>query len=508
MENLQAINPVTGEVIDKFQRSQPEEVTKAVINSRRSFENWKKLSIDQRMNYLRAIRKNILDHLDEYATIISKDTGKVLTESLMSDILPTLEFIRYYEKNTEKFLKPKKRDTPLSFQGGKSYITYQPLGVIGIISPWNFPLQLAMIPIITALAAGNTVVIKPSNETPTIGALIERIMIEAGLPQGVVQVVQGGREVGAALIEAKPNKIFFTGSVSTGKKIMEQASKHLIPVELELGGKDPMVVLEDANIDRAVEGALYGGFANAGQVCISVERLYLQESIAQEFIKKLKYRVKELNIGSGKSSDIGAMTTADQIEHVQKQIDLAVKMGAKLETPVKIENNYFHPVILTGVTHDMEIMTEETFGPVLPIMTFNTPEEGIQLANDSEYGLNASIWSKDIKLAERLVKELITGNVMINDVLKNVGNPDLPFGGVKHSGIGKYHGPEGLYSFSLETSVMVNKGKANKEVNWFPYSESKYNGLKELLKALNEDKNILKKGGTLLKIGKKLKEMD
>ena len=508
MENLQAINPVTGEVIEEYQRSHPEEVTKAVVNSRRSFENWKKISIDQRTDYLKAIRNNIMDHLDEYATIISKDTGKVLTESLMSDILPTLEFIRYYEKNTANFLKPKKRDTPLAFQGGKSYITYQPLGVIGIVSPWNYPFQLSMIPIITALAAGNTVVIKASNETPTIGALIERIMIEAGLPQGVVQVVQGGRDVVAALIEAKPNKFFFTGSVSTGKKIMEQASKHLIPVELELGGKDPMIVLKDANIDRAVEGALYGGFANAGQVCISVERLYLQESIAEEFVNKLKHRIKELNIGTGKNNDIGAMTTPDQIEHVQKQIDLAVKMGAKLETPVKIENSYFHPVILTEVTHNMEIMTEETFGPVLPIMTFKTPEEAIHLANDSKYGLNASIWSKDTKLGEKLAKELITGNVMINDVLRNVGNPDLPFGGAKHSGIGKYHGPEGLYSFSLETSVMVNKGKGDKEVNWFPYSERKYDGLTELLKTLNEDKNILKKGGALLKIGKKLKEMD
>ncbi len=508
METLQAINPVTGDVIDEFQRSHPEEVTKAVMNSRRSFENWKKISVLKRMEYLKAIRFNIMDNLDDYAAIISEDTGKVLTESLMSDILPTLDFIRYYEKNTEEFLKSKKRDTPLTFQGGKSYITYQPLGVIGIIAPWNFPFQLSMIPVITALAAGNTVVVKPSNETPSIGALIERIMIEAGLPQGVVEVVQGGRDVVSALIEAKPDKIFFTGSVSTGKKIMEQASKHLIPVELELGGKDPMIVLEDANIGRAVEGALYGGLANTGQVCISVERLYVQEAIVDEFLIKLKNRVKQLNVGSGKSDDIGAMTTPDQVLHVQKQIDNAIKMGARLETPLLIEKNFIHPVILTKVTHDMEIMTEETFGPVLPVMTFKTLEEGIRLANDSDYGLNASIWTQDVKLGENIANELVTGNVMINDVLKNVGNPDLPFGGTKHSGIGKYHGPEGLYSFSLATSVMVNKGKNPKEVNWFPYSEEKYDGLKELLKTLNEDKNIMKKGRDLLKIGKKLKGMD
>ena len=508
MEILQAINPVTRDVIEEYQRSHPEEVTKAVVKSRRSFENWKKISVLKRMEYLKAIRFNIMDNLDEYAAIISEDTGKVLTESLMSDILPTLDFIRYYEKNTEEFLKSKKRDTPLTFQGGKSYITYQPLGVIGIIAPWNFPFQLSMIPVITALAAGNTIVIKPSNETPTIGALIERIMIESELPQGVVQVLQGGREVVSALIEAKPNKIFFTGSVSTGKKIMEQASKYLIPVELELGGKDPMIVLNDANIDRAVEGAIYGGFANAGQVCISVERLYLQEGIADEFLNKLKNRVKKLNIGTQINDDIGAMTTTDQILQVQKQIESAIKKGARLETPLLIEKNLFHPVILTEVTHDMEIMTEETFGPVLPVMTFKTLEEGIRLANDSDYGLNASIWTKDITLGKKIASELVTGNVMINDVLKNAGNPDLPFGGTKYSGIGKYHGREGLYSFSLETSVMVNKGKKPKEVNWFPYSEKKYDGLIELLKTLNEDKNILKKGGDLLKIGKKLKEMD
>ncbi|NBG89292.1 aldehyde dehydrogenase family protein [Isachenkonia alkalipeptolytica] len=508
MDTLQAINPSTGEIVGEYQRSNPVEVKKVVEDSQRSFENWKQVSIKKRMTYLKKIRKNIMDHLDEYANIISKDTGKVLTESLMSDILPTLEFLRYYEKNTEDFLKPKNRDTPLTFQGGESYITYKPLGVIGIISPWNFPFQLSMVPIITALAAGNTVVIKPSNVTPTIGALIDRIMIESGLPQGVVQVVQGGREVGAALIEAKPNKIFFTGSVATGKKIMEQASKHLIPVELELGGKDPMLVLKDANIDRAVEGALYGGFVNSGQVCISVERLYLQEEIAEEFMEKLKIRVKQLNIGSSKEDDIGAMTSVDQIVHVQKQIEDAVKMGAILETPVKIEKNFFYPVVLTGVNHEMEIMQEETFGPVLPIMTFKTQEEGVALANDSQYGLNASIWTKDRKNGEKIAGELITGNVMINDVVRNVVNPDLPFGGVKDSGIGKYHGPEGLYSFSLETSVMVNKGKDDREINWFPYSEKKYRGLTELLKSLNTDKNLLKKGGELLRVSKKLKKMD
>ena len=508
METLQAINPVTGDVIDEFQRSHPEEVTKAVINSRRSFENWSTLSVEIRVKYLKAIRSNIMSNLDEYALIISKDTGKVLTESLMSDILPTLDFIRYYEKNTEKFLKSKKRNTPLSFQGGKSFITYQPLGVIGIIAPWNFPFQLSMIPVITALAAGNTVVIKPSNETPTIGALIERIIIESGLPEGVVQVVQGGREVVSALIDAKPNKIFFTGSVATGRKIMEQASKHLIPVELELGGKDPMIVLEDANIDRAVEGALYGAFANSGQVCVSVERLYLQENIAEEFIRKLTERVKQLNIGSGKNNDIGAMTTSDQIEHVKNQINAAVKMGAKLITPLKIENNFIHPVVLSNVNHQMEIMTEETFGPVLPIMTFDRIEEALRLANDSDYGLNASIWTKDTARGEKIATKLVTGNVMLNDVLRNVGNPDLPYGGYKDSGVGKYHGPEGLYSFSRETSVMVNKGKSNREANWFPYSTKKYEGLTELLKTLNEDKSLLRKGGALLKIAKKLKEID
>lgn len=508
MDLLRAVNPATGKLIEEYQRTSPLDVEKAVEDSRRSFENWKEISIKQRVAYLEKIRNNIMEHLDEYAKIIADDTGKVLTESLMSDILPTVEFIRYYEKNTEKFLKPHKRDTPLTFQGGKSYVSYQPLGVIGIISPWNYPLQLSMIPIITALAAGNTVVIKPSNTTPTIGALIERIIIEAELPQGVVQVVQGGREAGAALINAKPDKIFFTGSVSTGKKIMEQASKHLIPVELELGGKDPMIVLEDANIDRAVEGALYGAFSNAGQVCISVERLYLDENIAETFLQKLLYRVNQLNIGSGKENDIGAMTSPEQITHVQNQIENAVQKGAKLETPLRVEENFFYPVILTEVNHEMEIMTEETFGPVLPVMTFNTTEEGIRLANDSKYGLNASVWTKDTKLGEKVAKELITGNVMINDVLRNVGNPDLPFGGTKQSGMGKYHGPEGLYSFSLEKSIMINNGKDAREINWFPYSEAKYNGLKKLLKVLHGDQNLLKKGRSLLKLAKELKKLE
>jgi acyl-CoA reductase-like NAD-dependent aldehyde dehydrogenase len=349
-----------------------------------------------------------------------------------------------------------------------------------------------MVPLVTALAAGNTVILKPSEITPTIGELVHFLCKESGLPEDVVQVVQGGGEVGRRLIKAGPDKIFFTGSVETGKKVMRAASEELIPLALELGGKDPMIVFSDAHFDRAVQGALYGAFSNAGQTCISVERCYVQESIYQRFVEALSREVQKLRVGSGIESDFGPIISPHQIPVIEDQIEDALNKGARVITNGKRQGSFMQPVILVDVDHSMKVMKEETFGPVLPIMPFTSEDGVIRLANDSIYGLGASIWTSDLEKGERVARQLMTGNCAINDVIRNVANPHLPYGGVKKSGIGRYHGPEGLGSFSIQTSIMVNKGKRKREVNWFPYSRKMYD-LVRLMMCLRYQKGLRKK---------------
>ncbi len=503
---LTNINPATQEVIAEYNIASDKEIKDKMSLAKKCFNENKDKKITSRLDYLQKIRAVITSDFSNIVKDIVADTAKVDVEALMTDILPTLDLIKYYEKNAASILKRDKRKTPLFLFNNKSYLEYMPLGVVLIIAPWNFPLQLALVPAITALAAGNTVVIKPSEVTPLVGEIIKEIVKKAQLPEGMLQIVQGGGEVGQKLIAQQPDKIFFTGSVATGKKIMGQAAKNLIPVELELGGKDAMIVCEDCNFERAVEAAVYGAFANTGQLCVSVERLYVAEEIYQKFVEAVVERTKELRVGSGKDSDLGAMTYSGQIDIIKKQLVDAQDKGAKVLTEIKEEGQFFHPVVLTDVSHKMKVMTEESFGPLLPIMPVKDISQAIEYANDSPYGLNASVWSGNQAQAEDIAQQLETGNVYINDVVKNIGNPHLPFGGVKDSGIGRYHGPEGLYSFSNLKSVMINKNKA-KELNWFPYSEKLYDLLAEIIKINYGTESIFKKIKRLVKILKPIKDM-
>jgi acyl-CoA reductase-like NAD-dependent aldehyde dehydrogenase len=344
-----------------------------------------------------------------------------------------------------------------------------------VISPWNFPFQLSLAPVISALVAGNSVILKPSEITPLVGKCIETIFKDIGFPDHVVQVAHGGKELGASLVQEKPDYIFFTGSVATGKKIQEEAARHLIPTTLELGGKDPMIVCADAHIERAVHAALWGGLTNSGQVCMSVERIYVQKEIAEKFTTRLVEEAKKIKRGFSAEDDFGSMTFQGQVELVKDHLQDALQKGATvlLGSDHIGQDMHLEPMILTDVNHTMKVMKEETFGPILPIQTFNTIEEAIELANDSEYGLNASVWSSNLAKAREITSQLISGNVVINDVLVSVGNHFLPFGGVKHSGIGRYHGDVGLQTFCHQTSVMIDSGKKKKEVNWYPY-QGKY----------------------------------
>ncbi|MFU2015504.1 aldehyde dehydrogenase family protein [Peribacillus butanolivorans] len=472
-------SPATGEKIAELDETPLESIPHLYTKSRQAFQTWSKLPIKERLQYLKCLRLLMVKKMDEIAEVISKDTGKVKIEALVADIMPTIDAIKHIEKHAVKALSRQKVSTPLMLIGKKSYIDYMPRGTVLVISPWNYPLQLAMVPILNALAGGNTVIAKPSEVTPLVGMCIDNLFHEAGFPEGTVQFAHGGKDLGASLTEQKPDYIFFTGSVRTGKIIGEVAAKQLIPSTLELGGKDPMIVLRDANLERAVNGALWGAFTNSGQVCMSVERIYVERPVYKEFLSLLKEKANSLKQGTRLSDDIGSMTFPAQIDIVAGHLEDALNKGAILESGTspndwKTGQTYFiPPTILSNVNHSMKVMKEETFGPVLPVVPFDTEEEVVRLANDTEYGLNSSVWTMDTVKANRVASQLVTGAVTINDVLITVANHHLPFGGTKQSGIGRYHGEQGMRIFCHEKAIMIDNGKKSSEIQWYPY-EGKY----------------------------------
>jgi acyl-CoA reductase-like NAD-dependent aldehyde dehydrogenase len=479
--------PVSGDKLGQFPITDQAGVNEAVARARAAFPAWKALSVEARLGYLERLRGIILERGEAYAARISQDTGKPLVDSLMTELMSIPLFIEYYGKTAAKVLSRKKVKTPILFPGKQSYVEHFPMGVIAVIAPWNFPFQLAMVPMISALIAGNTVVLKPSEVTPLTGELIAEIFEEACLPRGVVEVVHGDGSTGAALTMADVDKIFFTGSVATGRKVMAAAAQKPIPVELELGGKDAMIVCADANLERAARAAVWGGFLNCGQMCVSVERLFVVDSVYDEFVALVKAEIARMKIGGpAEDADMGPMTFPHQIAMVERHIDDAREKGASIATGGKRmdkEGQFFEPTLVLDVTPEMEIYREETFGPVLPVVRVRDEEQALALANDHQYGLTGSVWTKDIKRGLELASRLECGHANVNDLVVSVGNPMLPFGGVKNSGFGRYHGPEGLLSFTHQKAIMVDRGWLNSEPFWFPY-RGKYPHMLEAFEGL------------------------
>lgn len=449
---------------------------KEIQIARQAADQLRQTSVKERILKIKFLKKIILDKREAIIDRIQKDTGKSRSDALISEIFSILDHLTFLEKNGEKMLKDKKVSTPIALMGKKSRIYFEPMGVILIISPWNYPFYQAIVPITVAFLAGNSVIYKPSEHTPLEG-LVEELLLEATFNSDWVQIIYGDGKTGASLIDQHPDKIFFTGSERTGKKIMEQASKYLIPVELELGGKDPMVVFEDANITRAVAGAVWGGLTNLGQSCTSVERIYVQKSIYEGFKKELVKQVKAIKQETDLDgdADVGAMTTDFQNEIVKKQLeDARNKKAEVISNSYDSESKLLPPTIIDNVSEGMECMKDETFGPLLPLLPFSTEEEAISLANNSPYGLSASVWSKDLKRADRVARAINTGNVSINNVMLTEGNPALPFGGIKNSGFGRYKGEMGLHSFCNVKSILIDKDSSKIESNWYPYTRKKY----------------------------------
>ncbi|HMG43228.1 MAG TPA: aldehyde dehydrogenase family protein [Acidimicrobiales bacterium] len=465
-------DPRTGELIAEVPEHSAEEVQAAVERARSAFATWSRLTWDQRLDHVLAVRDLLLDRVDEVVEVICKETGKLEGEAVLAEVTATCELIEFYRKHGAKALRPARVPTGAMLPHKKAWRVFEPMGVVGVISPWNYPLTLAMTPTVTAVLAGNAVVLKPSEVTPLVGLEVGRLFAEAGAHPDLVQVVTGRGPTGDALVRAGVQKVAFTGSVRTGKLVMKAAADTLTPVLLELGGKDPMIVCDDANLERAANGAVWGAFTNSGQTCIAVERVYVQERVYDRFVDLVVDKTKALRQGVGAGNDIGSMTFAPQVDIVSRHVDDALAKGARVLTggqrvPDKA-GLWYEPTVLVDVDHEMDVMREETFGPVLPIMAVADDDEAIRLANDSPYGLNSSVWSADGDRAEVLAGRVEAGNVCINDCLVNYGVGGLPFGGVKDSGIGRVHGVEGLQAFSNVKSVLASRVALKREPYWYP----------------------------------------
>ena len=482
MTTLPAISPIDGRLLGEYPVTDAETIVRQLAAARTAATTWATLTVEQRLNRLAPLAELILADADAIVDCVHWATGKTATEALLGEIYPVLDLLAYYRKHAATILAGYDVLTsPWLFPGATAQVERRPFGVAAIISPWNYPFQLALAPLLTALIAGNAVILKPSELALPVGTLIGDFIARLDLPEGLVQTVVGGAEAGEALIDAGPDLVFFTGGLQAGKAVMRRAAQHPIPVLLELGGKDAMMVFADADLRRAANAALYGGFCNSGQVCISVERLYVQRDCHDRFVQALLDGLSKLEVGAGEDADLGAMTSDRQIAVVRAHYDDALAQGAIASGPLHIDGRFVGPVVLWNVHHGMRVMREETFGPLLPVMAFDDEVEALQLANDSEFGLNASVWSLDIAKAERIARQLQTGNWAVNEVIKNAGHPGLPFGGVKRSGFGRYHGGEGLLSFSYSQSGLTSRARAPAEANWFPYSARSYRNLQGYL---------------------------
>ena len=470
-------DPATGEEVGRAPLTLPEEVARAVGRARSSQAAWAATSFRARGRIILRARKIILGELDEIALLISRETGKPIAEAIAMEMAPGLDLMQYFARKTESLLQRERINVGLyGWMGRTSYLVHKPIGVVGIISPWNFPWATPLAEVVMGLMAGNAVVLKPSELTPLTALKIKEVLEQAGLPDELLQVVTGDGSTGAALIGAGVNKIMFTGSVATGRRVAEAAANYLIPVVLELGGKDPMIVLEDAHIENAARGAVWGAFANCGQSCAAVERCYVNETVLQKFTDAVVAETKRLQQSGDKQSDLGPMSSEQQLRVVERHVYEATAQGALALTGGERTSDaagpFFPPTVLINVNQEMNVMREETFGPVLPIMKFKTDDEAIRLANDSLYGLTASIWTNDLARGKRIAEQIDAGTVMINEALYVHAVGQTPWGGVKHSGFGRTHGRAGLLELVNQQHIHVNHFAWVPDVWWFNYTPS------------------------------------
>ncbi|MDH3262273.1 MAG: aldehyde dehydrogenase family protein [Acidimicrobiia bacterium] len=446
-EMLTSYDPRTGLPVGGVAITPPEEVPAVVERSRKAFSEWKLLSHQERRTLLKRFKQVVLEEGEHIAEVVRSETGKPLPEAYSIDVLTGLTVMDYYIRNAEQLLRPR-RGGSWPFVTTKGWTEYHPRGVAGVIAPWNYPFFLAMIPTITALSAGCSVVLKPSEITPLTGQLFATLADRAGLPSDLVQVIHGDGVTGAALAESAVDVLAFTGSTRVGKQVAAEAAKRLTPVILELGGNDAMVVLEDADLKQTARAALWAGMLNAGQACIAVERLYVVDSIYDEFLTNLDKAFDLVAVATEDERDIGPIINPPQLDIIEAHVQDAVDKGARVlrggKRALTETGIYFEPTLLVDVDHSMTIVQKETFGPVLPVIRVANESEALRLANDTRFGLHGSVWSKDRGRAKRFASQMKSGTVAVNDVAVNFIVPTVSFGGIGDSGYGSNFGQDGI----------------------------------------------------------------
>jgi succinate-semialdehyde dehydrogenase/glutarate-semialdehyde dehydrogenase len=512
---LESFNPATGELLGSVETITPAKVQGIVDDVAEVQPFWAQLSLADRARYMRRAADVLLEEIDDLAELLTREQGKPRVESYTMELLPTVDALTWIADAGPDILADERQSMPQAFLKTKrSKLVYEPLGVVGVIAPWNYPWSIPFGEVAIALMAGNGVVLKPASLTPLIGERIRMIFEKAGFPEGLVRTVHGGGRIGDALVKSSAQKIFFTGSVEIGYKVGIECAKRMKGSVLELGGKDPQIVCADADLANAVSGAVWGGFANAGQTCSGIERVYVHESVVDEFVQGVVRETERLSVGDPLQWDteIGPMVSDEQAAIVKELVDDAVKSGAKKLTggPKKVKGmkgSFIAPVVLTGVTHEMRIMKEEIFGPVLPIVSVKSEQEAIELANDSQFGLGASVWTTDRGKGERMARQIESGMVWVNDHSFSHGACQCAWGGVKDSGLGRSHSKFGFYECVNIKQTSYEPGWT-RDFWWQPYDEDLGQAIRssaQLLYGRNGKRmDALRDGaGALLRVGRK-----
>jgi len=489
---LDSFSPLTGERIGSVPTVRPEDV-QAVVDDVASVQPfWAQLPLAGRARYMKRAAQAILDQMDDLARLLAREQGKPINEGYVMELLPTVDALGWIADAGQQILSDERIPQPQAFTKlKKSVFSYEPLGVVGVIAPWNYPWSIPFGEVAMALMAGNGVVLKPASLTPLIGDRIREIFERAGFPDGLVRTIHGGGAVGNALVESTAAKIFFTGSADVGRRVAVACAERLKGTVLELGGKDAQIVCADANLDHAVAGCLWGSFANAGQTCAGIERVYVVSEVAERFTDAVVQGAQALRVGDPLSFDteIAPMVSREQYELVKELVDDAVAHGAELQCggPLEVagysDAAFYAPTVLTNVTHDMRIMRDEIFGPVVPIITVDSEEEAIQLTNDSNFGLSASVWTLDREKGDRMARRIAAGSVWINDHMYSHGTCQCSWGGVKDSGIGRAHSKFGFYECVNIKHVAWEPSKL-RNFWWHPYDESLAEAVKASAKLL------------------------
>jgi acyl-CoA reductase-like NAD-dependent aldehyde dehydrogenase len=474
---VDSIDPATNEVVARFPATGTSDLPAIFQRARQAQKEWAARPLAQRCAALFRLRDAIYSRRDDIADAISRETGKPRVEAIFAELLLALDTTHFLARQAPRWLRAERvPHHNLALKAKSGWTEFHPHGVVAIISPWNYPFSIPIAQLVPALVTGNAVLLKPSELTPGTGLLIGELVEQAKVPPGLVQILQGAGELGAAIIDAGPDKVFFTGSVATGRRIAEACGRKLIPSVLELGGKDAMIVLADANLEIASSAAVWGGFTNCGQACLSIERIYVEQPVGERFINLCVEKTRKLRVGPASDPDIeiGPMIRLHQLEIVEEQLREAVGRGAEILTGgdrrPDLGPNFFQPTVVARVDHSMQLMREETFGPVIAIQTVASPDEAVALANDSPFGLSASVWTADSRRGAEIASRIRAGSVMVNDVASYYAICEAPHGGPGASGWGHTHSRLGLLEMVQVKYIDVDRLPGIAKSWWFGYT--------------------------------------